>query len=58
MKIKLTVTLKNERAIQMGKKIMILSILGLAKNIETIEKTEAICMSEQENLMKVKIKML
>ena len=54
--IKLTVTLKNERVIELEKKTIMLSILRLeTKLLKLLKKTEAISMSENENLTKAKI---
>ena len=54
--VKLTVTLKNERVIKLGKKTMTLSRLFRNEIIEIIDKTEAISISERESLTKVKVK--
>ena len=57
--VKLTLTLKNEKAIELGKKTMMLSTLRLETKLLKDwyeQKTEAISMSKRENLTKVKIK--
>ena len=53
--VKLSVTLKSERVTKLKEKTMMFSILRLETKLETIQKTEAISMSEREKLTKVKI---
>ena len=54
--VKLKVTLKNERVIQLEKKTVMLSVLRVETKSLKLLKTEAISMSEGKNLAKVKIK--